>query len=162
MGGNFWRPCRRLPMRIPICPTCGMTIEFFRGIKEINPLDFFDIAKGSRACVVQCPVCQPGQKAYFMWVGSEYTPASFVEEAQRLGPSKRIHHIPETFEIGNWVWLGYKKLFKKDDERGFEPGVFYAFQVSSIHRVISDEQAEDEEYVNSLREKGLTPVVEHG
>lgn len=161
MGGGFWRPCRRLPMSIPVCPTCGMTIEFFRGIKEINPLEFFGIYESDRACKTYCPICEPPTKAYFMWVGNEYTPASFVEEAQRLGTSKRIHRVPSNLEIGDWVWLGYKRLFKKDHERGYEPGVFFAFQVSSVHKVISEEQAQDEEYVDSLIEKNLVPVVEY-
>ena len=160
MGGSFWKPCRRFPMTIPICPTCGMTIEFFRGIKKMNPREFFGVYTGDRACKSYCPVCEPPEKAYFMWVGQDYTPVSFVEEAQKMGVSKRIHRVPDDMVRGDWVWLGYKKLFKDDDGRGFIPGVFFAFKVTDIHKIISDEQAEDEDYVKSILEKGMTPVVE--
>ncbi|MFA5692784.1 MAG: hypothetical protein WC907_04125 [Acholeplasmataceae bacterium] len=162
MGGDFWSPCQRLPMAIPVCPTCGNTIEFFRGIKQFNPKELFGDCRNERhTCHSHtCPVCFPPEKAWVMWVGSEYTPRSFVEEAKLMGVSKRIPYIPNAMQTGDWVWLCYKKVFKRDHEKGHDPGVFFAFQVTEVQKILTDKQQEDEEYIAELERFGITPVIE--
>jgi hypothetical protein len=109
-----------------------------------------------------------------MWVGEQfYTMASFIDEANRMGISKRIHAFPDELEIGDRIYLAYKKCFRteippEEQRKGrgrkktevWEPGIFYAFTVTALHKVMNHQKAINPEEVAKLITNGVTPVVE--
>jgi len=40
------------------------------------------------------------------------------------------------------------------------PGIFHAFRVTSIEKLLTDAQQKDQYYVKTLLDRGITPVVE--
>lgn len=177
VGDGLAAPCYRLPLSIPTCPTCGETIEFFRGIKKINPLKLFgECTVSSHPChQFGCFVCDPPQKAWIMWVGEQfYSMESFMEEASRMGISKRIHSFPDDIEIGDRVYLAYKKCIptvlppeermkrrNKNIVSVMEPGIFYAFTVTDLQKVMDHRKATKPEEIAKVITNGVTPVVEY-
>jgi len=102
-----------------------------------------------------------------MWVGAEYTPDSFTEEARRMGVSKRIPFIPKEFHTGNWVFLAYKHVIansRKQDipgdskKRAFAPGVFYAFRSTRVEKIVTQTQFDDLDAMDKMIQVGITPV----
>ena len=41
-----------------------------------------------------------------------------------------------------------------------KPGIFSAFRVNSIEKLLTGAQMEDQYYIKSLLDRGITPVVE--
>lgn len=121
-----------------------------------------------------CPLCRPSEKAFIMWVGSEYTETSFIQEAERLGVSKRIPAIPKELVIGrDWVYLAKQYMIPGTGQfwmpetpntnngharKGWGPGIFYAFRPQRIVRIITESQAA-EGLVQQLQEQGIEAVV---
>lgn len=169
MGTGTAGFCERLPMEIPECETCGNTLEFFRGIKRINPaLLFGECDHPEHECHIDtCFICDPPEHGWLMWVGEQYyTMQSFIEEAQRHGISKRIARIPTDMENGDRVYLAYRKCFKhkKRDRAGrwrddYSPGIFFAFTITDLQKVLS-QNAKPEEIAESELQR-ITPVIEY-
>lgn len=178
VGGGLAAPCDRLPLPIIPCPTCGAEPRFSRNIAKIDP---YNLWGNHSPCAegVSCFVCWPIQSisgiaslagCWLMWVGSEYSPESFVAEARELGVSKRIPQIPKGLKVGeDWVYLAYLHLIppngqaripmEGDSRRGWGPGVFYAFRPQRIEKIVTVSMAKDEEAMGKLEEQGVTPVV---
>jgi len=102
-----------------------------------------------------------------VWVGESFyeTPDHFLEEVREMGISRKIHAIPEDLKIGDWVFLGYRKLIPtgertKDGDVVMKPGIFSAFRVNAIEKLLTGPQMEDQYYIKSLLDRGITPVVE--
>lgn len=94
---------------------------------------------------------------------------SFRAEAARLGVSKRIPTVPADFEIGDWVFLAFQKAvpidgktirmdFDPHKDRGWTPGIFYAFQPARVETVLAESQRDDAELLMKLGERGIKPV----
>jgi len=101
-----------------------------------------------------------------MWVGTKfYTPESFTHEAVKLGISKRISAVPRGLELGKtWVLIGQRQAALVENKGSLfktkpAPGIFYAFIPRRIEKIITDEQAKDDELVEALHKRGITPVV---
>jgi hypothetical protein len=163
-------PCPMLPLSIPNCPTCdNPMIGFFRGIKRINPSKVInELIKVAGREIPDCNLCDkvacnPAMdRAWVMWVGSEYTPESFALEAQKWGVSKRIHQFPKELEIGDPVYLGYRTLFHRVENGKdiYDPGIFYIFHVTDKVRIVDEAEAQDEKKIKDLEDQGITPVLE--
>jgi len=174
VGSGFAKSCPNLPLQLEPCPICGFTIPFYR--------DFMWVSKTLIARLVEdygdpwaidpgCPICQP-QSNYlerygFMWVGRQfYTPKTFIEEAKEMGVCKAIKQIPKGLRLGEtWVMLGHPEAIKEVDTslkpEGHiitKPGIFYAFIPQRIELLIYESEA-DEENLERLRERGITPIV---
>ncbi|MGI0011816.1 MAG: hypothetical protein ACREBU_00020 [Nitrososphaera sp.] len=146
---------------------CGEHPRFTQGIQQINPYKLWDM---HHECMDKYgdPVCQPDGRAFLMWVGNEYTVNSFIVEAQIMGVSKRIPAIPANMDVGrDWVFLAKLHLiplheksfsFNGDEERGYAPGVFYAFQPERIELILPDDQ-NTAQLQEELTAKGITPVI---
>jgi membrane-associated protease RseP (regulator of RpoE activity) len=177
--------CDRLPFNLECCPTCGHGLKFSLGWKKV---DYKAYASKHEPCHCHdfCPVCFPNDEFKYgiMWVGAKfYSPATFVEEAQNLGVSKRIGAIPRDFEIGKtWILLAHidagekrvemdeKEIKKLEDIAGRLlvaeektkpikfPAIFYAFKPDRIEKLIKQSDATPEE-LEKLKERGITPVV---
>lgn len=83
-----------------------------------------------------CPACTPQHKTeYLLWVGKQhYTPGSFLEEARRVGISKRIAHMPEAFVFGeSWVFMAHLEGYMGN------PGFICVFKPTHLDYVVDDE-----------------------
>lgn len=172
-GGGMEVHCHRLPLPIPVCEACKRPLIVpIRGIQRIEPNKVWTLCPEwqdlSYPChLVKCPSCFPPEKAYVVWVGESFyeTPNSFVDESRRMGISRKIPFVPDDLEVGDWVFLGYRKLiptgnYNKDHEEILDPGIFHAFRVSTIEKLLTDAQQQDQYYVKTLLDRGITPVVE--
>ena len=172
-GGGMEVHCHRLPLPIPVCEACKRPLIVpIRGIQRIEPNKVWTLCPEwqdlSYPChLVKCPSCFPPEKAYVVWVGESFyeTPNSFVDESRRMGISRKIPFVPDGLEVGDWVFLGYRKLiptgnYNKDHEEILDPGIFHAFRVSTIEKLLTDAQQQDQYYVKTLLDRGITPVVE--
>ncbi len=119
MGGRgIETDCERLPYPLTVCPCCGEGIKMSRSWTKIQAARLFDPVH-SPACTNRpecgnCPICRPhrvGDPAYLLWIGARsYSPAAFVDEAMRMGVSRRINAIPREFRIGEtWVFLAHPR-----------------------------------------------------
>jgi len=172
-GGGMEVHCHRLPLPIPVCEACKRPLIVpIRGIQRIEPNKVWTLCPEwqdlSYPChLVKCPSCFPPEKAYVVWVGESFyeTPNSFVDESRRMGISRKIPFVPDDLKVGDWVFLGYRKLiptgnYNKDHEEILDPGIFHAFRVSTIEKLLTDAQQQDQYYVKTLLDRGITPVVE--
>lgn len=175
MGSGSGVACPALPLEIPICACCGQdTIHFTRGCQRINPSKALaTIVDRNISCLYkgQChkAACDPPEKGWLMWVGSEYTMHSFALEAEKYGVSKRIPHFPDEMKKGDLLYLGYNTVFSSKDVRGVEtwrPGVFYVSVVTDMQYILTKEEREDpkkqEKRLAWLKERHITPVIEYG
>lgn len=126
--------------------------------------------------------CEPWKlnRAGLLWVGEKFykTPTDFAHEARVMGISKRLAQIPKDFKVGEtWVLLAHrwadpkqcscsragnaKKDCKECKGRGWLPGhgIFMAYRPDRIERVITEEQAKDEDLLAKLDKRGITPVI---
>jgi len=164
--------CDRMPFELPTCPVCGEHIRFSRSIQKLNPLKLFDKHGKGCKCPKRCPACYPKDEvAALMWVGDKfYTPEEFVEEARKIGVSKRIANAPSFVELGKtWIFLAHKKaikavdaeagnsgLFAGDGELIDKPGIIMAFQPQRIEKVVKESDLEsDPEMVKRYEEKEI-------
>jgi hypothetical protein len=159
MSGKLGAPCDRLYFPIPVCPVCGETIRFSRGIQKINALKLFGEHKNCKDETKPCPVCQPQEEGTFlMWVGDKYyTPEEFVEEAKTLGVSKRINYVPKEFEVGkSWLVLAHQKAILSQDKEGpkQKPGIITAIRPTKLVKVLKENQATPDQ-VAELEEQGI-------
>lgn len=160
-GEGMAMNCDRLPYRIENCPVCNSGLKFTRGLAWI---DWYKYAGGHMkacSCIPSCPICCPyehygyHQPYGLLWVGAQYyTPASFVQEAIRLGVSKRIPAVPKGLKIGETVvLLGHKKAI--DNER---PGIFYVFRPQTVELLIWKSEATFEKLAE-LEKRNITPII---
>jgi hypothetical protein len=170
------RPCARLPAPLHVCPTCSQGIKQTRGWTWVNPGKLLVAAPacplvGADGCV-GCSMAQPermGERCGLLWVGEQFyrTTSIFMAEASRMGVSRRISAIPRGFVLGEtWVLLAHPKAVTVEDAETGQirpgPGIFGAFLPTAIERLVSEEQAADEQAMHGLRERGITPVVVSG
>lgn len=105
-----------------------------------------------------------------LWVGEKFypNPYSFVEEAEKLGVSRRISAIPKKIVLGKtWILLAHPKAIPHDVEdpntgkveTKFNPGIFYAFKPDRIEQIITKTQSEDIDFMRAIEKRGITPVI---
>lgn len=202
VGGSLSEPCPRLPLAVETCPTCGAGVKPARGFTWIDPRVMFPAEEhGSVAHNARCPLgldmlatAQPapdprhrcGERAGLLWIGEAFypTPESFVEEAARMGVSRRIAHVPKDFEVGvTWVFMGHRKAIRDGYvdpetearypdlaavmdaglpgdavEQAWRAGVVTLFRPTAIEYVVRPEEEDDEEFLADIERRGLTPV----
>ena len=197
-------PCDRLPLRLASCPVCGAGIHFTRSMTEINPNKLFGQHDGSLVELIDdqpvtaickdkirpCHVCDPPDAvAFIMMVGEKYySPESFMEEAGKMGVSKKIPFIPKKLKLGETiVYLAHPKacvvkevlvlqhamamaggdrdngqprLLEAEKEDG-ALGIFCAFIPQRIEKLVWGSELEGEQgekLKESLEKRGITPV----
>src|SRR3990167_818632 len=112
--------CGRLPVPLQSCPLCDHRPVFTRGIQRVTPTNVLHAAAECPRSQADCDRCPLGkvlqqETAALAWVGEKwYSPASFTEEANRLGASKRVSKIPKWFEVGKtWMFLAHSRVFSE-------------------------------------------------
>lgn len=173
VGEGLAMGCHRLPMNIPeVCPVCNSGIKFSRGWTWINPKELFgeceEKDKDYQCHRIDCKICFPPELIGLMFVGLEYTPQSFILEAEQLGVSKAIGTIPKGLELGKtWVYLAHKKGSKKtiEDEKTSTgkkeivcPAIFYAFRPKRVEMLIKKSDV-TEEKLEKLKKRNITHVI---
>lgn len=140
---------------------------------------------GSHAHIT-CPVCNPSiavdsdRRAGLLWVGEKFysTPDLFSQEADRLGISKKIAHVPHGFKVGEtYIYLAHRKAVNpnvkeiaaqdrgRDEDlfRDLGAGVFMAFRPTHIDLVIKNpEKVPDaaKRLIDRLGDKGRLVLIE--
>lgn len=185
VGTGLGVGCHRLPVELHVCPTCSAGIKFSRGWTWVKPKTLLGtcapgLPKGLAPmegvkyceCPAECPVCFPtDDRAGLLWVGhSFYTPESFIEEAERLGVSKKISTLPRGYKPGEtWVYLAHKKAVPVQkrlagcedvDSNGDagKPGIFYAFNPTGFEKIVKASKATKTE-IEKLEKRGIKAVV---
>jgi hypothetical protein len=145
-GSGSGEPCGKLPLPLTICPTCGRGIKQARGWTWIDlPEIFLTITCGAAESFYckRCPlnpmnVVKIG-RAGLLWIGESFykTTGEFIEEANRLGISRRISAIPRKFELGKtWVCLAHPKAVTCPNCKGV--GWFQSTDTVTLQCVNSD------------------------
>jgi hypothetical protein len=186
--------CDGLPLPLKRCGCCGYVPLFTRNLQRIIPnyiiqaeaevhgirKEVWLIDRGINqdkvcSCPPTCPICYPDHQQMpsyaLMYVGSEYTPTTFIQEAVHMGISKRIHEIPWWFILGEtWVLLAHKHVpkgvsFEKlktndmlEKETVTETAVFYAFKPKRVEMPMWKEALTNDEIL-LLEKHGITPVL---
>jgi len=178
-------PCDRLPLPLTTCPVCGQGIKVGRGFTQINPYRLWGIHENCRDHFYPCKVCQPkDEPAYIMGVGEKYySTQSFLEEAQRMGISKRIPFIPRDLVVEQTViYLAHLKAVERKEplvlqramnileasstnqprllecERKEQTlGIFCAFIPRRIEQLVWENDL-TEDRRKELERRGITPV----
>ncbi len=189
--------CDRLPLQLESCPVCGAGIHFTRGMTEIFPLDLLGthdekatVFKGNPKVegevtkvncfdkVRPCEVCDPtNELAYVMMVGEKHYPTivHFMEEANRIGVSKRIPFIPKKLKMGETIiYLAHPKACKvpvppeNDSESpqqrlvdaqktGGALGLFMTFRPRAIEMPVYKKNLTKKKKAE-LKKRGITPI----
>ena len=162
--------CTRLPLPVESCPTCGAGVRPARGWTWIVPEELFGfVTHGTARHNLACPIGTPGlragrgagARAGLLWVGEKYYPSasSFMDEAARMGVSRRISAVPRGFVTGEtWVFLGHRKglAWIEAGEEHVLPAIVTAFQPEAIEYVVKGDETEEE--LAALEERGLSLV----
>jgi len=149
---------------------CGAGIKQARGWTW---LDWHGFAGDHDGCTDRfiCPICQPkeGEIMGLVWVGKRYyTPESFTKEAVSMGVSKRIAATPKKLVLGKTrVLVAHPEACISEQiptpitgEVVRTPGIFFSFVAQRIEKIVAKSELEDEEAMEQLRKRGITPIVE--
>ena len=84
-----------------------------------------------------------------------------------MGISRKVHTIPFDINVGDWIYLGFRECIPTGEFRGpgremMAPGIFHAYQLGAIEKLLTESQQKDQYYVKTLLDRGITPVVEVG
>ena len=179
-------PCDRLPLPLTACPVCGQGIKVSRGFTKINPHRLWGMHQDCEDIYRPCFLCDPqDEPAYIMLVGAGHykTPEDFLDEAGRMGISKRIPFIPKEMELGKTiVYLAHPKACEVrepaivqqamgilEEAETNQPklldvdrvekhlGIFCAFIPKRVEKLIWESDATPEG-LEKLEKRGITPV----
>lgn len=178
IGEGLGRSCGRLPLPLRVCPACGGGIKQSRGWTWINPSALFEgvacsgvarIDAGDNICD-GCLLQDVGQitEAGLIWIGRAFypKPEDFVREARELGICRRISAVPRGFRLGeHLLFLGHPGAIREpgEPESGVlwreTPGLFFVFRPTRIDKIVTESQSRDEEEMERLADRGITPVI---
>lgn len=145
--------CRKLPLPLEVCSTCGLGIKPFRGFGWVNAAEMF---KGSLDCIPGCVIEPPPERAGLIWIGEKfYTADAFTLEAMRQGVSRRIKSVPKGLEIGKTVILvAHRQAPLGKDRTG--PAVFGAFVPRAIEYIVKPDDSNEK--LQRLADRGIRLV----
>jgi len=112
--------CGILPKELEQCPCCGGGVKHKIGFSwvqarllNIEPaeVDGCPICADRRdACMLRTLAQSTRTKVGLIWIGASYYPEAdeFIDEAQALGMSRRVHAVPKGFTLGtDWILLAH-------------------------------------------------------
>jgi len=182
-------PCGKLPIVFEHCPCCGSGIYPTRSYQHID-LDRFlegkvcDRVDQGVARVdpcIGCPLHTNIGKVYLLWIGEKFypTPDGWMEEARRLGVSRRMHQIPRGLKLGeSWIAVAHRKAVRQPcpecGKDGFQlaaeqdcgtcdgtglidkSAIFHLFQPTAIEYICKGTETEQE--LDALVKRGIKPI----
>lgn len=173
VGPELSAKCGKLPLALSVCPCCGEGIRPSRSPRMLkNPGRLFaDVmclrsdCRGETVCPLSDARLPEMGAGLVIWIGNRFypSPSDFTSEAERMGVSRRIQAVPHSFEVGKtWVLLAHRRAvmqaeFGEKPTPG--PGIFSVFKPTAIEVIVTEEQAMDEEYIEGLLARGLSPVL---
>jgi len=186
VGSYISMPCDRMPFPLTVCPVCGQGIKVSRGFTQINPYQLWGIHENCQDNFRPCFLCDPKDEiALIMSVGEKYykTPQDFLNEAERMGISKRIPFIPKDLEFGKTViYLAHPKACEvkvvaavqqamsilegeetqqpklvETDRVEKKPGIFCAFVPQRVEKLVWESELDDKKR-EQLEKRGITPI----
>lgn len=175
VGSRYWSTCDRLKLEIPVCPCCGETPRPNRGMQPINAHKMFGEHRDIEECDDRrmCRICYPADtrhrshKDYLIWVGREhYSEEEFSAEAELVGISRRIPHVPDGLSIGRSViYLAMRGNINRiigasgDGSRAITAnGIFMAFAPERLELLIWESEVNDL-YIENLAERNITAII---
>lgn len=173
VGSGISGVCDALPIPLEPCSECDYVIPFSRAMQKIH-IGYLASKLRDHVChdtFLGCPICHYAREKriphfYVMWVSKRYyTPASFIQEAIRLGVSKRIapQSLPKGFQIGtDWVYLAHKETPLVYETGSLIPdkmgnAIFYAFKPRRIELLLWSDT--DKATVATWKQKGFTVIL---
>lgn len=172
-------PCGKLPLPLTVCPCCSAGIKFTRGFTWVDGDALFRTVecKSAKCHCASCPMNadEPPSlgRCGLLWIGEATykTPGDWLEEATKLGISRRISTVPLDFKLGEtWIMVAHIKAIaetcKLKNPRDCEickgkvwhytPAVFQVFRPQAIEYVVTGKETEEE--LERLVKRGITPV----
>lgn len=167
--------CERMPLPIVSCSRCGSGLKQTRGFQWVPHERLFDGLKGGmKTCKIvdrhcsTCPVCaprllanaDPTDKVGMMWIGAQHyrTPEAFLEEAARLGVSRRVAVWPKGLVLGrSYVATAHPSALKPRGSTPAKPAVIHLFRVKRMELIVTKAMRE-EDWVSRLAARGATLV----
>lgn len=186
VAGGLSEPCPKLPVELHVCPTCGGGVKQTRGFQWITPAPLLDPgAHGSEPHDRVCPLGSVytaehwarGERAGLIWIGARFygSPYAFMEEARRMGVSRRIATLPRDLKLGEtWVALAHPRAVPGECEHGapaglpcsrcpdgesageWRGGVVTFFRPTAVEYVVRGDESEEE--LDRLEARGLRLV----
>jgi len=181
-------PCDRMPFPLTTCPVCGHGIKVGRAFTKINPYQLWGIHQDCEDNLRPCFLCDPQNEiALIMSVGERYykTPFDFLDEATRMGISKRLpsDHFPKELKLGETiVYLAHPKACEVKEPAALQEaiaiveaaqtkrprlleaekiskalGIFCAFIPKRVEMLVWESELTDEKREQLLK-RGITPV----
>ncbi len=192
VAGGITEPCDKLPVELHACPTCGGGVHQTRGFTWILPDPLLDPGPHGHADHdAICPLGDKmlhehwshGERAGLIWIGAAFysSPQAFMNEAVRMGVSRRLAQVPRDLVIGEtWVALAHPKAIPGECEHGapagfpcancpkrrstgeYRGGVITFFKPSALEYVVKGTETEAE--LDALERRGfrLVDVVKVG
>lgn len=151
--------CDRIPLVLSACEVCGSEIKFSRGFQWLNAYKFFG---NHEFCVDDktCPICYPpkDEKYGLLWVGEKYyTPRAFIDEAMKMGVSKRIASVPRELKLGHTrIVLAHISVPVGEE---FKKAIFYSFIPQRVEKIITESQSKDKTFMEALVADGYVAIV---
>lgn len=146
--------CDQLPLPLHTCPTCGGGFKQSLGVTWFTPKTLF-LNCPHHCPIIDCP-SRSDTKHILMHVGKSFykTPKDFINEANRMGVSKRISAVPKDFVLGKtWIFLAHPEAINNTSL-----GIFYIFKPDKIEYTVTEEEYRDTANMDKLRKRGLTPT----
>jgi hypothetical protein len=137
-------------------------------------------------CLLGGEIGRLGNKCGLLWVGGKFypEPQDWIQETNTLGVSRRIAALPRGFKLGeHWVLIAHPRAIKRGPRTPEEEaeiletnrthaqddlplqaflvrkGIISVFQPTAIEKIVTESQAKDAAEMDTLRKKGITPVV---
>lgn len=154
-------PCCRFPFELKICPVCNQGVKQSRNVQWFDPGPFLAEKGGCKIDFSRCPIehtLRPN-KAILIWIGAKFyaTPEHFLDEAKRMGISRRVKSIPRGFELGKTeVFFAHPHCFL-GSEKGFAPGVFAMVKNIKFELIVTEKPTE--KMLRKLKDTRIMPVI---
>jgi hypothetical protein len=164
IAGAPSEPCPLLPVALHVCPTCGEGLKPARSWTWVDADELLGLPLDHPACppehTARCPLGRRLGPAGLLWIGEAFyaTPRAFMEEATRLGISRRITAVPRDFQPGRtWVLCAHRSAIPPA-AAGADPtaAVFTLFRPTAVEYVVRGDETDAE--LERLVKRGIQPV----
>jgi hypothetical protein len=159
--------CCKFPFPLHICPVCNQGVKQSRNVQWFEPGPFMQgECKLNGGFSYNPPMCRfrrgETEKSLLIWIGAKFygTPESFLEEARRMGISRRVKSIPRGFELGKTqVFFAHPNCAFSTADGGMEygPGVFAMVVPTRFELIVTDNPTPKQK--KRLEDERITPVV---